>query len=116
MLYFLASGITDCHDDKICSGGNSVLLSLELIRIIIAISKHYYTSFSNFLLECMQVFYLTSRGIGSIVAKGIAMRRFANEILEHAVEFEELIERSMSKLESIAPETKRAVETIYSNM
>ncbi len=31
MLYFLASGITDCHDDKICSGGNSVLLSLELI-------------------------------------------------------------------------------------
>ncbi len=74
---------------------------------------HYYRVLTYSLT---QVFYLTSRGIGSIVAKGIAMRRFANEILKHATEFKDLTARAMSRLESIAPETKRAVETIYSNM
>ncbi len=63
-----------------------------------------------------QVFYLTSRGITNVVAKGIAMRRFANEILEHATELKDLTERAVAKLESIAPESKQAVETIHSNM
>jgi Fe-S cluster assembly protein SufD len=66
-------------------------------------------------LDEEQLFYLESRGINNVVAKGVVVRSFAIEILGK-VPYPSLAKAPLEKLETIAPDVQRAVKSFYSSI